>query len=91
MAVGATVPTDFAASWDPVMLGRAMEAWAEQGTAKAELMRTDDVAQVLAGTFGVASAFPGVNLEHLTVRSPSGIVNNTDSMLQGAQENNVAL
>ena len=91
VAVGATFPTEFAASWDPVRLGRAMEAWARTGTAQAELMQTDHVAGVLVGTFGVAAAYPGVSLEHLTVRSPSGIVDNTDSMLAGARKNNVGL
>lgn len=72
VTVGATVPTEFGSAWDPELLGRMMELWAQRGVADAGLMDTGDVAEVLVGTFGVALAHPGVGVEHLTIRSPAG-------------------
>jgi NAD(P)-dependent dehydrogenase (short-subunit alcohol dehydrogenase family) len=78
VTVGATVPTEFGSSWDPELLGRMMQLWAERGVADAGLMDTDDVAEVLVGTFAVALAHPGVGVEHLTVRSPAGATTSMD-------------
>jgi NAD(P)-dependent dehydrogenase (short-subunit alcohol dehydrogenase family) len=72
--VGATQPTDFGTSWDIGQLTRAMNEWARHGIAQTDLMQTDHVVDVLATTFGVALAYPGVGVEHLTVRSPAAVV-----------------
>lgn len=85
VGVGATMPTEFGASWDAEKLGLAMEIWASTGQAKADMMRTDDVAEVLAGTFAVALAHPGVGIEQLTVRSPAGSGGDVDRMRRVAQ------
>lgn len=89
-AVGATIPTEFGAAFDPQILGRALELWARHGLAKEQLMRTDDVADVLVGTFGVALAYPGVGIEQLTVRSPAGVVGASQPFVEAAVENAAA-
>lgn len=91
VAVGATVPTDFGNAFDPETLGQAMELWARHGLARADIMKTDEVADVLVGTFGIAAAYPGVGIEHLTVRSPAGVVGGTERMRAAAVENEVGL
>jgi NAD(P)-dependent dehydrogenase (short-subunit alcohol dehydrogenase family) len=78
VTVGATVPTEFGTSWDPELLGRMMELWAARGVADASLMDTEDVAEVIAGTFALALAHPAVGVEHLTVRSPAGATASTE-------------
>jgi NAD(P)-dependent dehydrogenase (short-subunit alcohol dehydrogenase family) len=85
VAVGATMPTEFGSSWDPELLGEVLDTWARSGLAKADLMHTADVADVLTGTFGVALAYPGVGVEQITVRSPSGVVDNTQGMETAAK------
>jgi NAD(P)-dependent dehydrogenase (short-subunit alcohol dehydrogenase family) len=87
VAVGATVPTDFGNAFDPETLNQAMELWARHGLARADIMRTDEVADVLVGTFGIAAAYPGVGIEHLTVRSPAGVIGGTEGMRNAAAEN----
>lgn len=84
VSVGATVPTEFGSSWDPEQLGRAMDAWARHGLARSELMRTDEVAEVLVTTFGVAAAHPGVGVEQLTVRSPADTVDSARALRDAA-------
>lgn len=74
VVVGATFPTDFAAHFEPELLGRALEDWARRGLAQQEFMSADDVADVLAGTMAVAAEYPAVCLERLIVRSPSPVV-----------------
>lgn len=91
VAVGATVPTDFGNAFDPETLGQAMELWARHGLARADIMKTDEVADVLVGTFGIAAAYPGVGIEHLTVRSPAGVVGGTERMRAAVVENEVGL
>jgi NAD(P)-dependent dehydrogenase (short-subunit alcohol dehydrogenase family) len=91
VAVGATVPTDFGTSFDPDTLTRAMELWARHGLARADIMKTDEVAEVLVGTFGIAAAYPGVGIEHLTVRSPAGVIGGTEGMRAAAAENGLTL
>jgi len=52
-------------------------------------MKTDEVAAVLAGTFGIAAAYPGVGIEHLTVRSPAGVIGGTEGMRRAAADNEI--
>lgn len=91
VAVGATVPTDFGNAFDPVKLGQALETWARHGLARAELMHTDHVAEVLIGTFAVALTYPDVGIEHLTLRSPAAIVDDSASMSNAAAANGLTL
>jgi NAD(P)-dependent dehydrogenase (short-subunit alcohol dehydrogenase family) len=75
--VGATVPTDFGVDFEAEMLGPALEDWGARGLLQEEFMATDDVASVIANVYGGALDYPGVNLESLTVRSPSRVVGTT--------------
>jgi NAD(P)-dependent dehydrogenase (short-subunit alcohol dehydrogenase family) len=75
--VGATVPTDFGVEFEAEMLGPALEDWGARGLMQEEFMDTDDVASVLVNVYGGALDYPGVNLESLTVRSPSRVVGTT--------------
>jgi hypothetical protein len=54
-------------------------------------MKTDEVADVLVGTLGIAAAYPGVGIEHLTVRSPAGVIGGTEGMRNAAAENGIGL
>jgi NAD(P)-dependent dehydrogenase (short-subunit alcohol dehydrogenase family) len=75
--VGATVPTDFGVDFDAEILGPAMQDWGSRGLLQEDFMATDDVAGVLANVYGGALDYPGVNLESLTVRSPSRVFGTT--------------
>jgi NAD(P)-dependent dehydrogenase (short-subunit alcohol dehydrogenase family) len=72
--VGATIPTDFGLNFDAEILGQALEDWATRGLLQEDMMTTDDVANVLANVYGGAIDYPGVNIETLTIRSPSRVV-----------------
>jgi NAD(P)-dependent dehydrogenase (short-subunit alcohol dehydrogenase family) len=74
LEVGATQPTEFGAAFDMSALGPAMEAWARHGLTQAEYMDTDAVADFFVTMLGAALAHPGIAVEHLTLRSPSPIV-----------------
>lgn len=89
VTVGATVPTEFGSGWDPVKLGRALELWALHGLAKAELMQTDHVAEVLVNTFGVAAAYPGVCIEQLTIRSPASTTDTSEGDVSAAMQSDI--
>jgi NAD(P)-dependent dehydrogenase (short-subunit alcohol dehydrogenase family) len=71
VAVGATIPTEFAVGFDGEMLGAALRTWAKQGLMRHELMATDDVAGMLVGLFSTALLYPGIGMEHVMLRSPS--------------------
>jgi NAD(P)-dependent dehydrogenase (short-subunit alcohol dehydrogenase family) len=74
LEVGATQPTEFGEAFDMRSLGPAMEAWARHGLTQAEYMDTDDVAAFFVTTLGAALAHPNIAVEHLTLRSPSPVV-----------------
>jgi NADP-dependent 3-hydroxy acid dehydrogenase YdfG len=74
LEVGATQPTEFGTGFDMDALGPAMEAWARHGLTQAEYMATDDVAGFFVTMLGAALAHPGIAVEHLTLRSPSPVV-----------------
>ena len=85
VAIGASYPTSFADSWDREMLQRAMEAWTRQGVSQSDLMDSDDVANVLARTYGIALAFPGIGIEHITLRSPAPLVDDVSSVVDAVE------
>lgn len=86
VTVGATMPTGFGDAWDGDMLLQALNRWAAQGLAQAEMMEAGDVADMLAGTFANLLALPGVGLEHLTLRSPAKAGASNEEMLAWAAE-----
>lgn len=74
VGVGATVPTEFGRAFDGPMLGDALEMWIRHGQAQAEFMDSDHVGQVLAGLLASLLPFPGVNMEHIVLRTPTPVV-----------------
>jgi NAD(P)-dependent dehydrogenase (short-subunit alcohol dehydrogenase family) len=80
VAVGSTVPTEFGHTFDMELLMEMMNDWAMRGLAQSEFMSTDEVGEVLIGIFAAALPYPGVGLEHITVRSPSPVIGSADTM-----------
>lgn len=73
VAVGSTIPTEFGAAFEPERLLPALQDWQRHGRMQQEFMATDDVAAVLLGIFDVALRHPGVGVDDLLLRSPSGL------------------
>mgnify|MGYP002336473204 CR=1 FL=1 len=71
VAIGATMPTEVSNGFDPDLLSVLLEDWMATGSLQLETMVTDDLAYALLGVFAAALPVPGVNLEHLTVRTPT--------------------
>ncbi len=86
VTIGATVPTGFADTWNGDMLVAALDTWAAQGLAQAEMMEAGDVADMLATTFATLLTLPGLGLEHLTLRSPAKGGASNEVMLAWAAE-----
>lgn len=74
VAIGPTMPTEVSNNFDPDLLNTLLEDWMATGTLQLETMVTDDLAFALLGVFAAALPVPGVNLEHLTVRTPSAVL-----------------
>lgn len=66
--VGQTFPTDFGSTFDPGMLDRAITDWAAHGLAPPEYLTPEDVAGAICGLLAVATEYPGVSVDELTVR-----------------------
>jgi NAD(P)-dependent dehydrogenase (short-subunit alcohol dehydrogenase family) len=73
VAVGATQPTEFGYQFDMDLLGWALEDWAKRGLAQADFMETSELAVFLTEMFGTGLRFPGINVDHITLRSPSAV------------------
>jgi len=52
-------------------------------------MDVEEVGKTLIGTFGVQLPHPSVGIEHMVVRTPSGVSGTTDNMMAGATENDL--
>jgi NAD(P)-dependent dehydrogenase (short-subunit alcohol dehydrogenase family) len=74
VAVGATQPTEFGYEFDLEMLAAALEDWARRGLAQADFMLTDELATFLVDMFASGLRFPGINVDHIVLRSPSAVV-----------------
>jgi NAD(P)-dependent dehydrogenase (short-subunit alcohol dehydrogenase family) len=70
--VSGTVPTDFTSAFDPDLLGEAATEWIARGLVQEDRMTPEEVADVLAGIFASAAPYPGVGLESIVVKNPSG-------------------
>ncbi len=82
--VGSTVPTEFGDHFDPELLVEALNVWATQGLAQASFMQTDDLGGTLVELVATALRHPEIGMEHVALRSPSGIVATADQMLDVA-------
>lgn len=85
--IGSTVPTEFGTGFDPELLTQLFEEWAKAGLAEVEFMDVDEVGKTLIGTFGTQLPHPTVGIEHMVVRTPSGVSGDTSLMVAGATAN----
>jgi NAD(P)-dependent dehydrogenase (short-subunit alcohol dehydrogenase family) len=85
VAVGSTVPTEFGASFDLPLLMEVMRDWALHGLAQAEFMDTDEVGRFLVQLFAAALPYPQINVEHLVLRSPSGLMPDAQKLMDHAE------
>jgi NAD(P)-dependent dehydrogenase (short-subunit alcohol dehydrogenase family) len=85
VAVGATVPTEFGNSFDLPLLSDLMTEWALHGLAQAEFMDTEEVGDFLVRLYGAALPYPQVNVEHMILRSPSGLMGDAQKLIETAQ------
>ena len=73
IGIGATFPTDFGRNFDGAILGAALDQWTRHGRAQERMMDPDDVGQVVVRLLAALLAFPGVNMEHLVLRTPAPV------------------
>lgn len=73
VVVGATFPTEFGSAFDASVLVPAMEKWQRLGVMQQEFMAPEDVAGCLTDLYGAALRYPGVCIEEVVLRSPSGV------------------
>jgi NAD(P)-dependent dehydrogenase (short-subunit alcohol dehydrogenase family) len=85
VAVGSTVPTEFGHSFDLPLLGDLMTDWARHGLAQAEFMDTEEVGDFLVKLYAAALPYPQVNVEHMILRSPSGLVGDAQKLIETAE------
>ncbi len=71
VAVGATFPTAFGNSFDPDLTGSLMGQWIKRGLLQESFMIPAEVAEHLLATYASALSLPSINVEHITLRSPS--------------------
>jgi NAD(P)-dependent dehydrogenase (short-subunit alcohol dehydrogenase family) len=84
VAVGSTVPTEFGHSFDLPLLTELMGDWATHGLAQSEFMDTTEVADFLVHLYAAALPYPQVNIEHLLLRSPSGLMGDAQKLVDHA-------
>jgi len=85
VAVGSTVPTEFGNAFDLELLTELMAEWALHGLAQAEFMDSDELGEFLVRMYAAALPFPQVNIEHLLVRSPSGLMPTAQKLIDHAE------
>ena len=74
VVVGQTFPTEFGDGFTAEALEAAFEHWGRHGLLQTEFMTPEGVADVLVASFATALAHPEVGIEHVVLRSPSGVV-----------------
>jgi NAD(P)-dependent dehydrogenase (short-subunit alcohol dehydrogenase family) len=85
VAVGSTVPTEFGNAFDLPLLIELMADWARHGLAQAEFMDTDEVGDFLVRMYAAALPYPQVNVEHMILRSPSGLLGDAQKLIEQAE------
>lgn len=86
VGVGATVPTEFARHFEQELLFKALEIWARHGQAHEQFMDSDHLGAVLALLLGSLLPYPGVNMEHIVLRTPSPVTGSSELMMDTAFE-----
>ncbi len=77
LSVGATQPTEFGSNFDPEVLGEMMGKWTHRGLSQERFMDTQEVAHFCAVVYGAALSLPSLNIEYISLRSPSPVVGTT--------------
>jgi NAD(P)-dependent dehydrogenase (short-subunit alcohol dehydrogenase family) len=85
IAVGSTVPTEFGIGFEMELLTDLMADWARHGLSQESFMDATELGTALVRIVGAVLPYPEINLEHVLVRSPSGVVG-TPEMMQAAAE-----
>jgi NAD(P)-dependent dehydrogenase (short-subunit alcohol dehydrogenase family) len=86
VSIGATMPTEVSDAFDGELLGEMLDRWIRSGHIQNEAMATDELADSLVGILAAVLPRPGIGVEHLLLRSPSGVLgdpNATRASLQG--------
>ena len=84
VGVGATFPTEFGNGFEAEILGTALEVWTRHGQAQEAFMDPGDLGAVLFGIVSALLPHPGVNMEHIILRTPSPIVGSSELMRRAA-------
>jgi NAD(P)-dependent dehydrogenase (short-subunit alcohol dehydrogenase family) len=74
IAIGATVPTEFGRAFEGEVLGASLDNWLRHGLIQEQFMATAELANVLIGLLAAALPYPGIGIEHITLRSPSAVM-----------------
>jgi NAD(P)-dependent dehydrogenase (short-subunit alcohol dehydrogenase family) len=77
VGVGATFPTDFGRKFDAEILAKAMDVWTHHGQVQERMMDPDQVGQVLVSLLASLLPYPGINMEHLILRTPTPVSGTT--------------
>jgi NADP-dependent 3-hydroxy acid dehydrogenase YdfG len=85
VAVGATIPTEFGRAFEGELLGQALAVWNSHGQVHEDFMDSDHLGQVLAGLLASLLPFPGVNMEHVVLRTPAPVTGSSKLMKGAAQ------
>lgn len=80
VTVGGTMPTGFGDSFDPDLTMEALAEWIRSGRMQRRQMETTELARLLWGMLHVALENPGVAVEHLRLRAPSGPARSLDEL-----------
>ncbi len=86
IAVGSTVPTEFGIGFEMELLTRLLEEWARHGLAPERMMAVDDLGDALVKMLAAVLPYPEVNIEHVLLRSPSGVVGSAQGLIDTAQD-----
>jgi len=78
LAIGPTVGTELSDAADPAKLARAWTAWGLQGLNQKVHMENDAVGEAILNVVAGALAVPGVCIEDVTMRAPSGAFDRGD-------------
>jgi NAD(P)-dependent dehydrogenase (short-subunit alcohol dehydrogenase family) len=72
VTIGATQPTEFGSGFAGDVLDTSLRHWMRHGEMQRRFMAAEEVARLLLTVLAGALASPGVNIEQLRLRSPSG-------------------
>jgi NAD(P)-dependent dehydrogenase (short-subunit alcohol dehydrogenase family) len=84
--IGATQPTEFAASHDMALLTELIPAWVRQGAMRAEIMETSVASAAIVDMLAPLLDQPTVGVENMMVRTPSGFAGSASSFVDYATD-----